>query len=221
MQNNLDTIYRRLYRAFGPQRWWPGDTAFEVMVGAILTQNTNWANVERAIANLKKSGTFSCPRLYRLSPRKLAKLIRPAGYYNLKAKRLKNFFKFYLLRYQGSHKKMSGAGILRLREELLSVNGVGQETADSILLYALGKPVFVVDAYTKRIFSRHGFIPEGASYEEVQRFFMQNLRNKVQLFNEYHALIVRLGKDFCLKSKPKCGLCPLKNLRSAKRLPSI
>jgi endonuclease-3 related protein len=180
------------------------------MVGAILTQNTNWANVEKAINNLKKNKLLSEYALYRLSHRRLASLIRPAGYYNIKAKRLKEFIAFLFKDYQGNLKKISQADTLVLRRQLLSVNGIGPETADSILLYSLNKPVFVIDAYTRRILSRHSLLKEGSSYEEAQDLFMQNLENDVKLFNEYHALLVKLGKEFCLKNKPKCEMCPLR-----------
>jgi endonuclease-3 related protein len=179
------------------------------MVGAILTQNTNWQNVEKAIRNLRKAELLDAHKLYRLPHRRLAQLIRPSGYFNIKARRLKNFLKFYIENYKANVLKMRAQDTGRLREELLSVNGIGQETADSILLYALDKPVFVVDAYTKRICSRHGLLCEGASYQDTQKLFTQNLKNDVQLFNEYHALLVRLGKDFCLKSRPRCRMCPL------------
>jgi endonuclease-3 related protein len=205
----LEEIYRKLYSRFGPQYWWPGESPFEVMVGTILTQNTSWQNVEQAIANLKKADLLDARKIYGLPHKRLAGLIRPAGYFNVKAKRLKNFVKFYLENYGGSVRKMRAFDTGTLRERLLSVNGIGQETADSILLYALGKPVFVVDAYTKRIYSRHKFFKEFAPYEVIQDFFMQNLKNDVKLFNEYHALIVKLGKDICRKSKPKCAVCPL------------
>jgi endonuclease-3 related protein len=208
----LRLIYGKLYKSFGSQRWWPADTPFEVMVGAILTQNTNWQNVEKAVVNLKKNKALDSLKLYRMPQNKLALLIRPAGYFNIKAKRLKNFLKFYHDNYGAKVKNMRGVDSHILRNELLCVNGVGQETADSILLYALHKPVFVVDAYTKRICFRHGLIPEDASYQDAQKLFMQNLKNDVQLFNEYHALLVRIGKDFCRKSKPRCGICPLKDL---------
>jgi endonuclease-3 related protein len=203
-------IYKKLYASFGPQRWWPAESAFEVMVGAILTQNTSWQNVEKAIANLKKSNLLTARKLYALAPDKLALLLKPAGYYNIKAKRLRNFLKFFIERFSASPKKMARVPARRLRRELLSVNGVGPETADSILLYALNKPVFVVDAYTKRIFSRHRFIKEGAQYGQVQDFFQRCLQKSPRLFNEYHALIVKLGKDFCRKSKPRCAACPLR-----------
>ena len=210
MRKNLNFIYKKLYSRFGPQHWWPADTPFEVMVGAILTQNTNWANVEKAINNLKKNKLLSEYALYKLSRKKLASLIRPAGYYNIKAKRLKEFIAFLFKAYQGNLKKISQADTLILRRQLLCVNGVGPETADSILLYSLNKPVFVVDAYTRRILSRHSLLKEDSSYEEAQNLFMQNLEKDVKLFNEYHALLVKLGKEFCLKNKPKCEMCPLR-----------
>ncbi|MDP2923530.1 MAG: endonuclease III domain-containing protein [Candidatus Omnitrophota bacterium] len=210
MTSRFSDLYPKLYAYFGPQHWWPADSRFEVIVGAVLTQNTNWANVEKAIDNLRKHRLLKAAKLYQIPKEKLAELIKPAGYYNIKAKRLRNFLHFFLKDYKGSLKIMSLADTLNLRQQLLSVNGIGPETADSILLYALDKPVFVVDAYTKRILLRHGFIKEDAGYEQMQDLFMQNLKPKVKLFNEYHALLVRLGKEFCLKNKPRCEQCPLK-----------
>lgn len=204
-------LYRRLYDAFGPQHWWPGETPFEIMIGAILTQSTNWKNVEKAIKNLKDAGVFSPSRLLELPPQKLAVLIRPSGYFNQKAKKLRNFLKFFGDEYGFSVKKMRGEGISVIREKLLNVNGIGRETADSIILYALEKPIFVVDAYTYRVLSRHNIIPEDATYEEIQELFMNNLEHNPQLFNEYHALFVRVGKEFCGR-KPDCDKCPLKGL---------
>ncbi|MCM8779545.1 MAG: endonuclease III domain-containing protein [Candidatus Omnitrophica bacterium] len=205
----LKKIYLMLLEKFGPQGWWPGDSAFEIMVGAILTQNTNWQNVSRAIKNLKKEKALSAQKLYSLPLKKLASLIKPAGYYNIKAKRLKNFLDFFFKNYQGDIRLMAKKDLAALRHELLSVNGIGEETADSILLYALNKPIFVVDAYTRRIFSRHKFLAPDATYTQTQGLFMQNLKADTKIFNEYHALIVRLGKDFCRKSKPRCLECPL------------
>jgi endonuclease-3 related protein len=219
MTSGLDALYRRIYSYFGPQHWWPADSAFEVMVGAILTQNTNWSNVEKAIGNLKQHKVLRPAKLYSLPKQRLASLIKPAGYYNIKAKRLKNFLDFFVRQYKGSPRKMAQADTLYLRKQLLSVNGVGQETADSILLYALNKPVFVVDAYTKRILSRHRFVKGTAAYEEIQDLFMRNMNPDTQLFNEYHALLVRLGKTFCLKNKPRCEICPLKRHKDT-RTPS-
>lgn len=209
MKVKLKSTYKKLYAYFGAQHWWPGETSFEVIVGAILTQNTNWANVEKAIANLKKYNALGPKKIKTMPPKKLASLIRPAGYYNIKAGRLKEFIEFLFRYYNADLKKMSSKDTAALRAELLGVKGIGPETADSILLYALNKPSFVVDAYTKRILSRHGLVKESASYEEVQNLFMKNLEKEVKLFNEYHALLVRLGKDFCRKNNPRCSLCPL------------
>lgn len=209
MKERLNLIYKRLYSCFGPQYWWPAKAPFEVMVGAILTQNTNWQNVEKAINNLKKHRLLTPKKLYGLKPKELASLIKSSGYYNIKARRLRNFLEFLLKRYKGI-RHLWRLNTLSLRQQLLSVKGIGPETADSILLYALNRPVFVVDAYTKRILLRHRLISESADYSQMQNLFMQNLAPKPQLFNEYHALLVRLGKEFCLKNKPKCDICPLK-----------
>lgn len=209
MRARIISFYGKLYRHFGPQHWWPAKTHFEVMVGAILTQNTSWLNVEKAISNLKKQKLLEPHKLYKLPPRKLAMLLRPAGYYNVKAKRLRNFLKFLIENYKGSTRKMSLEDCGTLRQKLLSVNGIGPETADSILLYALDKPVFVIDAYTKRILSRHLLASRSLDYGQLQGLFMKHLPKKTRIFNEYHALLVRLGKEFCLKSKPKCQACPL------------
>ena len=213
MTGKLDLIYEKLYKHFGPQHWWPADSAFEVIVGAILTQNTNWSNVRRALNNLKKHKLLKPEKLYRISQKRLAALIRSAGYFNIKAKRLKTFLNFLFQSYQGSLKKMSGIDTGILRQQLLSVNGIGPETADSILLYALNKPVFVVDTYTKRILLRHCLIKENARYEDIQDFFMKNLKRDARLFNEYHAILVRLGKEICIKKKPRCEICALKNYK--------
>ena len=210
MVRRLNLVYQKLYSLFGRQYWWPADTPFEVMVGAILTQNTNWLNVEKAITNLKKNKLLQPHKLYKLSHKRLASLIRPAGYYNIKAKRLKSFLKFFIRYYDGNVKKMSGIDTSSLRQQLLSVKGIGPETADSMLLYALNRPIFVVDAYTKRILLRHRFTGEDTGYDKIQNLFMQNLKSGVKLFNEYHALLVKLGKEFCLKRMPKCEICPLK-----------
>ncbi len=207
-------VYKKLYSAFGPQHWWPGDTQFEVIVGAILTQNTAWTNVEKAIANLKDAGALeSAADMIKLRTGTLAKLIKPAGYYNIKAKRIRNFLRFLERGYGSDIKALESLDTPALRNELLSVNGIGPETCDSILLYAFGRPVFVVDAYTKRVFSRHGFFDEDLGYAEVQSIFTENLRRETAVFNEYHALIVRLAKEFC-RARPKCGSCPLNALKS-------
>jgi len=207
----LTEIYELLYEAFGPQHWWPGETPFEVMTGAILTQNTSWTNVEKAIANLKSAGCLSPEALHRIELSKLAELIRPAGYYNIKAKRLKNFLDWLFDSYDGNLAHLESVATDRLREELLSVTGIGRETADSILLYALGRPVFVVDAYTARIAVRHGLIEPDADYEQLRELFESNLQQDTKLFNEYHALLVRAGKEFC-RPKARCLGCPLEKL---------
>ncbi|MGD1043483.1 MAG: endonuclease III domain-containing protein [Sedimentisphaerales bacterium] len=211
LSEQLKEIYDLLLERFGPQDWWPGDTPFEVIVGAILTQNTNWANVEKAITNLKNAKVLSPDKLHSIDVKKLAELIRPAGYFNIKAKRLKNFLDWFFENYSGELKNLENMRTAELRQELLSVKGIGPETADSILLYALNRLVFVVDAYTARICSRHHLIDEGADYFQIQEMFESNLPSDIQLFNEYHALIVHLGKDFC-KPMPKCEECPLNGL---------
>jgi endonuclease-3 related protein len=207
--NKVYEIYEILLEHFGPQDWWPGDTSFEVMVGAVLTQNTNWSNVSKALNNLKMNNLLTFEKLHELPVEQLAEYIRPAGYFNLKAARLKNLLDFIGEQYNGSLEDLFEEDIYSLREKILTVKGIGPETADSILLYAGQKPVFVVDAYTYRIFSRHSIISEDEGYYEIQEYLTLTLPEDVALFNEYHALIVRLGKEFCKKSKPLCGECPL------------
>jgi endonuclease-3 related protein len=202
-------IYKSLYDFFGPLDWWPGDTPFEIMVGAILTQNTSWSNVEKAINNLKKENLLEPRKLYRISREELAQLIKPSGYYNIKARRLKNFINIFVNDFDGSAEKMFSGDSKKLRKKLLKVNGIGPETADSILLYAGKKPFFVIDAYTKRIFSRHKLISEDASYHQIQEFFIKNLDRDVKLFNEFHAQIVMLGKTVCTSRNPDCAKCPI------------
>jgi endonuclease-3 related protein len=205
-------IYQKLHEAFGPMNWWPGETPFEVMVGAILTQNTAWKNVEKAIGRLKERGSLSVEGVHHLGRSALASLIRSSGYYQVKAERLKAFVNFLVEEYDGKLEKMRQEPLEEVREKLLAVKGVGPETADSILLYGLRKPIFVVDAYTKRILSRHGLASEDASYEEIQRLFMGCLPRDERLFNEFHALLVHLGKALCKKT-PKCDKCPIKGVR--------
>lgn len=215
MSRRGDTI-RGLYQVFGqalgPSRWWPGDTPFEVAVGAILTQNTNWKNVERAIANLKEAGAMTESGLRALTPEAVEELIRPAGHFRIKTRRLTDFLDFLEQESGLDIEALSTQSLYDLRPKLLSVRGIGPETADSILCYALGKPTFVVDAYTVRMFSRHGLIPEVTDYHEVQEIIQSALPETVQDYNEFHALIVRAGKEWCSKSKPKCALCPARNL---------
>ncbi len=178
------------------------------MVGAILTQNTSWTNVEKAIQRLKEEGCLNMERIRRLKSSQLASMIKSSGFFRIKADRLKTFVDFLFEAYRGKIEEMKKEPLRPLREKLLAVRGIGPETADSILLYGLGKPVFVVDAYTKRILSRHGIISEKASYDEVQNLFMSSLPHDAELFNEYHALLVHLGKTFC-KKVPRCETCPL------------
>jgi len=205
-------VYHRLYKAYGPRHWWPGETSFEVMVGAILTQNTSWRNVEKAIQKLKGKRVLNPEGIYHLKKSQLAPLIRSSGYYRIKADRLKAFVDFLFEEYGGDLKRMKRERLAELRKELLGVKGIGPETADSILLYGLKKPIFVVDAYTKRILSQHGMISEKASYEEIQKLLMDHLPPDEKLFNEYHALFVHLGKMVCKKS-PRCDICPLNDVR--------
>jgi endonuclease III related protein len=205
------SMYQALLKEFGPQKWWPADTPFEVAVGAVLTQSTNWKNVEKAIRRLKAHHVLTPEKLMRLPERKLASLIRPAGYYHIKARRLKNFLAFLFSRYKGRMQVMRRAPYKEVRAGLLGVKGIGQETADSILLYALNKPVFVIDAYTRRMLGRHGLTAPADDYSRLQDLFMNNLKNDVSLFNEYHALIVRLAKVYCLKNDPRCPACPLRS----------
>jgi endonuclease-3 related protein len=209
MRNRLLEIFDTLLDAYGPRFWWPAETPFEVCVGAILTQNTNWGNVEKAIANLKEEGLLSPEGLRDVPVERLAELIRPAGYFNVKSGRLKDFIGWLFAEHGGSLKRVFGGEWRALREDLLKVRGIGPETCDSILLYAGHRPSFVVDAYTKRLFSRLGLIFEDATYEEVRSLFMTKLPPDTELYNEFHALIVEHCKERCRK-KPACGACPLR-----------
>jgi endonuclease III related protein len=208
VNKKITSLYSRLHHTYGPQGWWPGDTPLEVAVGAILTQNTNWKNVALAIERLKEAGLLTAEALFELPEAELAEYIRPAGYYNIKARRLKNFLNFLFARYDGSMEGMAAAPLEHLRPELLAVKGIGPETADSILLYGLEKPTFVVDAYTFRILSRHGLAADPCSYEELQAIFMGALPPETALYQEYHALLVQTGKD-CCRPQPRCSVCPL------------
>jgi endonuclease-3 related protein len=202
------SFYEKLLARFGPQHWWPGETPFEVMVGAILTQNTNWTNVEKAIASLKLAGLLEPRMLLAVDPPLLARLIRPAGYYNVKTKRLRAFLQWLVEAHDGKVEALRGRSVGSLREELLAVKGIGRETADSILLYAIGLPTFVIDAYTHRILRRHGLVPAETDYDEMKALFEDNLERDAALFNEYHALLVACGKEHC-KPRPVCAGCPL------------
>lgn len=207
----LRTIYQTLYKAIGPRHWWPGDTPFEVIVGAILTQNTSWKNVETAIKALKENRLLDPVKLLKVDEGILANTIKSSGFFNIKAKRIKHFIRFLFEHYQGSLENMFSEKLTPLREKLLTINGIGPETADSILLYAGGKPIFVVDAYTKKILVRHHLIAKAAGYGETQALFMENLEEDVSMFNEYHALLVYIGKYFC-KRIPVCENCPMRGL---------
>jgi endonuclease III related protein len=209
--NRIQEIHTRLLDHFGPQHWWPGETPFEIMLGAILTQNTSWRNVSLVIEGLRREGLLSLEALEALPLEILAEKIRPSGYYNQKARRLKGLFAA-IRADSGSLEAFFDQETHTLREKLLAVKGIGPETADSITLYGAGKPVFVVDAYTYRILLRHDLIAEDAVYEEIQDLFLSRLPSEPQLFNEYHALLVRLAKEYCKKSAPLCDSCPLQGL---------
>ncbi|MCK4743743.1 MAG: endonuclease [Sulfuriflexus sp.] len=203
----LKGVYQSLFKKYGRQKWWPADSRFEVMVGAILTQNTAWLNVERALNNLKQATALSPKVIIETNHDVLAQWLKPSGYFNIKAERLKQFCHWYLEHdsYDGLKYKRTA----RLREMLLSVKGVGPETADDILLYAFNRKVFVVDAYTRRLFSRLGFVEESIDYESLRAVFENELHAEtVKIFNEYHALIVMQGKEVC-KTRPLCNECCL------------
>ena len=205
----LRRYYRRLYRHFGPQHWWPARTRFEVILGALLTQNTSWANVEKALGNLRREGLLSPGKLLRTPPGRLARLLRPSGYFRQKTRAVRHFLQHLQRRGGGSLKRMLTRPAEELRDDLLSLHGIGEETADSILLYAAGRPVFVIDAYTRRVLSRHGLAPAAASYGELQDVFHHSLPRNSALFNEYHALLVAVGKRYCHRRQPNCAACPL------------
>lgn len=208
----LKEIYNQLSSHFGPQHWWPGETPFEVTVGAILTQNTNWANAEKAIGNLKNASLLSPEGIHQCPLPRLSELIKPSGYFNVKAKRLKFLIDWLFKNYDGDLDRLFIKETSALREELLTIKGIGPETADSIALYAANKPTFVCDAYTYRMCLRHQLIAEETGYDELKALFEDALPRDVKLFNEYHALIVRMGKTYCKKTKPLCGQCPLDEL---------
>ena len=205
-RNTISRVYATLFAANGKQHWWPGDTAFEIMVGAVLTQNTAWINVERAIANLKNAGALSPQAIVEAHPRRLAAWVKPSGYFNVKARRLRALCRWLIGR--GGMRKIARWPTHELRDALLAVHGIGPETADDILLYAFHRPVFVIDAYTRRIFKRLGLIEGNEDYEILRRLFEDALDSDAQLFNEYHALIVAHGKDVCRK-RPLCQNCCL------------
>jgi len=203
----LLSTYHILEGFYGPQHWWPGDSPFEIMVGAVLTQNTAWANVEKAIGNLKKADCLDANAITILPTTDLAQLIRPSGYFNVKAKRLQHFCRWY--QNQGQYPTLAQADTPSLRDALLSVHGIGPETADDILLYAFGRPVFVIDTYTRRIFSRLELFEKNLPYETLRSRIEEALPADSELFNQYHALIVRHGKEICRK-RPQCESCCLR-----------
>ena len=207
--NTLNKIYDKLLGAFGPQEWWPAESGFEVIVGAILTQNTAWGNVEKAIAVLRERNLLTPSALHEAPLEVLAESVRSSGCYNLKAARLKAFSDFLNCRHGGDLDEMFRRDGESLRRELLSVKGIGEETADAILLYAGRYPTFVVDAYTRRVLLRHQLIPSHAGYGDIRHFFMSTLARDEGLYNEYHALFVKVGKEFCRRRVPLCGSCPL------------
>ncbi len=210
----LMAMYQALRRRFGHRRWWPAETPFEMCVGAVLTQNTAWKNVIQAIANLKAARALDLVAIHEMQVEVLASLIKPSGYYNVKAKRLKNLVSRIVTHYDADLSSMLELPISVLRKELLTINGVGKETADSIILYAAQKPIFVVDAYTKRVLSRHGLLPQDGEYDIVQDYFHSHLPRDTALFNDYHAQFVALGKHYC-KTKPLCEECPLLEVLSS------
>jgi len=206
LENDIIKIYNELYSQYGMQNWWPGESQFEIIVGAILTQNTSWNNVSKAIDNLKRHDLMDLESFANADPDLIKKLITPAGFYNIKQKRLTAFIN-YLINHKDNFNRFYQLPIADIRKELLSINGIGKETADSILLYGFERPIFVIDAYTKRLFSRLGFSwMKKATYDEIQQFFMDNLPLDSKLFNEYHALIVVHCKALC-KKKPLCSEC--------------
>lgn len=212
MYQKLMDIYDRMYKHFGPRHWWPADTPFEVVVGAILTQSVAWRNVEQAIKNLKQAGLLDLVAIAHAELDELARLIRPTRYYNMKARKLQAFCRHVMENYDGSLERFFAMDLWPLREELLGIYGIGEETADSILLYAAEKPIFVVDAYTRRIFSRLGMVDADIKYGQLQRFFMDHIPPDVMLYNEYHAQIDAVGNHYCAASKPACEECPLRPL---------
>lgn len=198
-----------MFQAFGPQHWWPGDTPFEIMVGAILTQNTNWQNARRAIERIKDAGLME-PRQMLARHRRIPKLIRPAGFYRAKSRCLRAFLNYYVGTYGGRTAAVAARPTPALRHELLALPGIGPETADAMLLYALGRRVFVIDAYTRRIFGRHNMVEPDLPYDTLRRMVEQDLPRSLRLYNEYHALLVRTGKEYCKKDDPECDPCPLR-----------
>ncbi len=201
-------IFKRLLDFYGPQSWWPGESVLEIMVGAVLTQNTQWSNVERALENLRVRGLFSLERLLSVPESELAMLLRPSGYFNLKTKRLLGLLRWIQQEFKGDFVSMRAVPLGQMRQALLSLKGIGPETADAILLYALNFPIFVIDLYTHRVLSRHFLVPEESCYDDLQDFMLTHSEPSIQTYNEFHALLVRVGKEHC-GPKPICDGCPL------------
>jgi endonuclease III related protein len=220
-QFNARSYYDALFAAHGPQHWWPGRTPFEVIVGAILVQNTSWSNASPAIENLRRAKLLTPHAIEKVATPRLQRLIRSSGYFRQKTKTLKAFIRFLRRAYQGSLSRMFRAPTPTLRDQLLAVRGIGPETADSILLYAAKHPVFVVDAYTRRILERHGHPHARLRYEDVRQLFEQTLPPDVALYNEFHALIVHTGKHFCRPRNLRCGECPLRPFLPATQTPAV
>ncbi len=211
--SNIFDIFKILLKHFGPQYWWPAKTKFEIIIGALLAQGVNWKNVEKAILNLEREDLLNPQKLLKIDDKKLAQLIKPSRYPSIKAKRLKNLILF-LKEFEFNLEKIERLETIELRKLLLKVNGIGKETADSILLYAFNKKIFVVDAYTKRIFERHGGKIKSRNnwYEELRIFFEKRIPENVNIYNEFHALFVQLGNSYCKTKNPLCKKCPIKNL---------
>jgi len=209
IQERLLSIFNTLLHSFGKRHWWPGETTLEIIIGAVLTQNTSWKNVEKAIKNLKRHDALNIDRLHRMDKTELARIILPSGFYNIKSDRLKNIIDVIYNDYDSNISKLYSVNVWHTRDKLLAIKGIGKETADSIILYALNKPIFVIDAYTKRFLQNHRLYNGESDYDSLQQFFMKNLPEDTYLFNEFHALIVYLCQNFC-KKIPVCEECPLK-----------
>lgn len=211
LDTGLRLIYGKLYKRFKSQNWWPADSKLEIIIGAILTQAVNWSNVEKAINNLKENNLLNLKSLDQIEQAELAQHIKPSGYYNMKAKKIKEFVEYLKDNYNLDLNNIDKGerSVKVLRKELLRIYGIGPETADSILLYVYNKPIFVIDNYTKRILTRIGYISRNTNYGKIQNIFQSNLKQDIDFYKEYHALIVKLGKEDCLKSSPLCEKCPI------------
>jgi endonuclease III related protein len=212
LEKLLHEIYARLYAHYGPQNWWPAESRWEIMVGAILTQNTAWRNVDRALENLKRANALAPKQIRTIQRARLAKLIRAAGFTASKPLRLKTLAEFLLREYDDVPENMRGGDLAKQRAQLLALNGIGPETADAILLYVAEQPIFVIDAYTRRIMAHIGIVDEKIPYHALQSLFMKNLPHDAALFKEYHALLDTHAKELCTKRAPRCNVCPLNEI---------